>query len=1061
MSNGSLSLWDVSGGSLIRTLSGLHEFPIADVAFVERNPSWLVSVDLDGHCVRWDLDSNPLRYHQAHCAPNWDDSSYVGKELASPRLSSDGCYVGFPIYTYVEPEAYVGADAQSGGLNSGSERSPPPMPKLYCIVFVFETHAIPHDPSYRVDPFLVLPVRIDEHWVGAERLVDLILFSRLSSCLLLTVYELAKGYLVLWPNVGKKDVSSYRLHGTRGRFSQDDQFVVTWHCMLASGEQYPDDNCYVWDLGKLQGVVIDENKSMWNHPYLEGIQPMILSDPNEGVVHTCDFVRLKDHLGLVSCCVCEELTVIIWDLSSETPLHVLRTDIRSDEVSPGMMRSKVRSVHQLDRIHGIKCMTASRNGQWVGVYSSCRRRGIVWNASEGVEVLRIELPEEKVAEASGMDFCFSTTATRMLMVGRSRMLLWSPSVLRGFNPADLPLYKLSGSDDEIGIGESVCKFSADGSVVGLMRFNSECMNLWRFHPQKRFSLTRPAEPQDYFGTGRQTGATHFQVEAAKNRFCQFAASQDGLRVVTCMGDMAVLLWDLGDVTQCRCIATLTSYYFPALDVCFSVDTNRRAMVVVCQDQGILVWINVQGASIVHREVAGGNRSCKFSTDGKTAAVMPNLYHVVVWDIIARKQIRTLDYSIPILCAPNNQFCPQLSPNADFCLVGFDADHAPVLATQDTTLEQLGESIWYPETFMISCDGKWALMSGRVDEDTDDILMEEHQLPDFTPVMVFDFASTGRLDDRQFPMIDFREDTTETIERHASRQTSFLENKQTWKIVDLREQFTSKQMRLPYELRASKFVALSSDGSKCAALSACNQLIVWGTHFTYKNIIQQRRELMDSRMPPSREQIYAKLNEHGPSLVNHPYERGMNLTMECVALRRHAMLKHIINWSLDTGVELSFQGRITPAVQSADDEITPNAIDLAVDLRSQETIEVRKQLLTIRMDLFQVLVYAMMDGATSVTTFAQIMERSLVRLSYKYPTLVLHLFKSDKLMKSLGVVNISEGYLRHSNDHLGVVTDKRLVASEAYVQNLWSSNETKTMKNQPLKSHVSVQAEAKV
>ena len=111
---------------------------------------------------------------------------------------------------------------------------------------------------------------------------------------------------------------------------------------------------------------------------------------------------------------------------------------------------------------------------------------------------------------------------------------------------------------------------------------------------------------------------------------------------------------------------------------------------------------------------------------------------------------------------------------------------------------------------------------------------------------------------------------------------------------------------------------------------------------------------------------------------------------------------------------------------------------------------------------QVLLEALTDGATTESAFAMIMESSLIRLSYKYPALVLHLFKSRKFIKSLGVVNVSEGYLRKQNDYLGVVTDKRLVASQPYIQEMWQNTEHQTMKNLPDKLVNScVSAEAKV
>lgn len=96
----------------------------------------------------------------------------------------------------------------------------------------------------------------------------------------------------------------------------------------------------------------------------------------------------------------------------------------------------------------------------------------------------------------------------------------------------------------------------------------------------------------------------------------------------------------------------------------------------------------------------------------------------------------------------------------------------------------------------------------------------------------------------------------------------------------------------------------------------------------------------------------------------------------------------------------------------------------------------------------------------MTTLAQILERSLVKLVYKYESLVLKFFKNEKLLKSMGVVNVSEQFLKERKDYMGVTTDERMIASEQYVQHLWTGNDHKTMKTHST-VHVDVEAEAKV
>lgn len=84
------------------------------------------------------------------------------------------------------------------------------------------------------------------------------------------------------------------------------------------------------------------------------------------------------------------------------------------------------------------------------------------------------------------------------------------------------------------------------------------------------------------------------------------------------------------------------------------------------------------------------------------------------------------------------------------------------------------------------------------------------------------------------------------------------------------------MRLPCSLRMHKFLAVTEDGKKFAALNTHNRLVVWGTHFTYKHVIQQRWELVEGNRSNNPSYIEDKLDAYGASLVNHPYIDGTTL-----------------------------------------------------------------------------------------------------------------------------------------------------------------------------------------
>lgn len=65
------------------------------------------------------------------------------------------------------------------------------------------------------------------------------------------------------------------------------------------------------------------------------------------------------------------------------------------------------------------------------------------------------------------------------------------------------------------------------------------------------------------------------------------------------------------------------------------------------------------------------------------------------------------------------------------------------------------------------------------------------------------------------------------------------------------------------------------------------------------------------------------------------------------------------------------------------------------------------------------------------------------------------------MKPLCVINISESFFQSSNGYHGVVTNKRLVASTDYIQQMWTEQETETAKTLRRSGHLEIPAEAKV
>lgn len=280
----------------------------------------------------------------------------------------------------------------------------------------------------------------------------------------------------------------------------------------------------------------------------------------------------------------------------------------------------------------------------------------------------------------------------------------------------------------------------------------------------------------------------FELETVKYRFGHFALSPDGYHVVTCMCDMSVLLWNTEELFQCRRIATLSSQYRPALDVCFSWTPANSPTVVICQDQGLFIWISLQTDEIIDMQDSGGIMRCKFTSRGTVGVIMSNLYHVKIWNLVTRVKIKELDYSIPLMRTVRGDFFhedsrqapyfhPKLSQDASFALVGFRHDLSPIIAYPNTSPDHLDETIWNPMDVVLSEDGEWAVLMGQIDQDEDDVALSGRGAPDFaTPIL-----------NEPFPKIVYGEEDDPNPVMAAPHLTEALnaESNQTFKVVHLK------------------------------------------------------------------------------------------------------------------------------------------------------------------------------------------------------------------------------------------------------------------------------------
>eukprot|EP00210_Caulerpa_lentillifera_P003038 g2900.t1 len=1028
--NGTLFVWDASNGKILHVLSGQHDSPVADVAFRTDSPRTIVSVDLSGVCVCWDLNQKKVSIKSMSCSPEFRDEQLLGTEGAVPCLSEDGRYVAHPVFLYSESDTITGDNELSRSaarLLGDSEsrisdtRKHAMLPRFFANVYVFEVKRTAM--FLQTTPLFTLPVVITERWTGAECMLDLVQFSRTSSGLLFTVYELSKGYLVFWPRLKDMDITSYKLEGTKGRFNADDSRLVTWRAVLSSSEGTEDHCCYVWNLNNLAVWETRSSSSSWEHPRGEAHNSLVFKDPNHGSVLACDFVVVHESEGLAVFSITDSLQVIVWSLVTEIPVHILHTKLKRGDVIPGSYVNVSEETTRMERTCGVKCCAVSNDGQCIGVYSSVAKKGYVWNSSLGVEVFQINEPAGVSEAHRYVDFYFSQTTSSLALIGKSRIFLWDAVVLQNFNEVEKPIHSLTGSQADLCGGIVNCQFSQCGNAIGLLPAYALSLDIWKLNPQKQYRLNRQKVTQEFAtDANRRRLERSGDVGEGKYRFCKFAIGTDIHTVVTSMGDMSVLLWDVRDVTRCRRIAVLSSEYLPALDICFSQDLRGNKTIVVCQDQGVLVWIELAKEVVVHRTCKKRIRTCRFSTDGKTAVLVLDLFRVEVINLIERTVETELTYPIPLF---NQQaFPPMLSPDGRNCLIGFDTANEPVICYPGSSIDTLERVTCAPQYAALSHDGEWLIMYGNICSETDSFLMDRD--------VTLDTGSSEHIEG--FPTAKYTRSITNINTLHVTRNVSSdvaMETKKGWKLIHLRGKFKTKEIRMPFEMLPEKFIAISADGRRCAALSTSHKLMVFSPEYTYKTIIHTREKFTNIIADKVRgvSDCGEFCDEYGPALLNHAYKNGMTPVMECVQYKNKAILSQLLHWALENDVKLALRSNINIPNTHIYFE---NILDFSVYMKVP--------------DMAKMISSAMLEGVTTLTEICQIFEDALISLSSIYPALAIDLWKNKHALTPLCTVYVSEGFFKEQASNMAVLTDKCNVASKDYIQGLWAGQEKATMKN---------------
>ncbi|GMH44608.1 hypothetical protein BSKO_12560 [Bryopsis sp. KO-2023] len=775
--NGSVMIWSTEHGTLLNEQKNLHKrSPVADISFLGESNTMILSCDFHGQTVAWDT-SNENRINYTDCSQNWLNESLLGPKIRWPMFSKSGTCLMYPVTYFIKKGGAAGA-GDTRAILSRTQLARTHF-EQECSIFLFDTsRATPLRENQAPDAFRVLSVAAksdatDFTFASGE-------FSGSCDGLLVGFNARPFGFMIVWPDFRNEPDIGFRLDGTMGCWCPTNDFIATWDIQTKGSSRRKKGVCYLWaidELGKAKRSLPSDSTS--SRRWIQATDPIVLSDPQGGNVFWAHFLpHVLDDLGIATCVVKDQLEIIVWHVESKTMMHRLTTGIARDETRLDDIQAWDNQWVHVQRSYGLKSISCSQDGRWLGVYSADANKGFLWEANTGIEVLRFSMPEHLQRNAAyyggkkllDMDMSLSNTGNRFLLCNEEHMLVWCPrSLSKAANErSGVNTLALKSADMLINHGHVTCRFSLDGEMVGMCRSYSLVMDIWSLKDGRRQTLVysedaNPNSEQDvdtllraklastiqgqdsenlaveddegslnltsvsksvYRRSGLRSGDV-IEVDTNSSRFCQFAFSADGSRVVTCMGDLTVLLWELdsqGDVvTSASKIASLRSRYTPAWDACFSTDPNGVETVVVCEDTGVLVWISLARRIVISRRQGNGLKRCRFSADGSRGVLMRDATSVHVWNLVERRMIQAVEFNLWLGPTGTVPFPHNVSMTGTFAFVGVRKDVDPLkpsdgfmLCTPNTTEEDLRDLGQVPLNLCLADRGEWVVIDKFID-----------------------------------------------------------------------------------------------------------------------------------------------------------------------------------------------------------------------------------------------------------------------------------------------------------------------------------------------------------
>ncbi|CAD7697120.1 unnamed protein product [Ostreobium quekettii] len=1004
---GSLCVWDAQLGNLIAAVTDEgHSDSVISCSFMEESNTVVVSIDKSFVCLRWDIENEqaPIKSEcvRDHCA-----AGHIDVEDSYATIVQGGALMGVMWNTHWHYHLI----SEQKSMSSTKKIQKPVAVKQEnlrtAFLDVFTMSGLDEDEDWPEQR-----VRLTVVWKpGQPSALRGVEFSDSGKGALAGVYgekRSVPGSMVLWPN-WNIPTKSFLLSGSMGSWSPDGALVVTWDPFLQAEKGAPEKytgRCFVWKVRALEAqtqITQDSQKEdgqRAGHPLVElfpghpewspRYRPSLREGGSYTMVGSADddkrvlWARFIDASRVAVCSVGVDVEVVIWDVDSAgTPGCTVSLGVRP-KMGLSLWGDKVAE--------GFQGVAMSPNRHWLALYVGTANKGYVVDLAQGLKVVDITLPkdlaEQRFIVFGGRDCRFAMFGTR-----NKNGLVWNSESLTAalHRQSSMAVFTLP---QEVANSQSSKPLkSLQMNKANMMKKGSQSVpqpggpiiELGFSPDENRLAVIRKHVSAMYV-LDFKSGDTICLAETGvpRSQFRLFAFSQDSKRLATVMFDRRVLIWDLfvdvavpsGIFSRKAELGVLKSASpDPAKGMVFSRDEQGNETVVVCEDNGSLVWLDTQKCLEVARfEMVGPKycRACMFKPDGSMAAIIPGDKDVViVIDLIDRsKQSRISSFDCPpdgLAPYPSN-----IAHDGSFAVVGWDAKSMkPVLQWPEAGKCSTEGLHRVAEHMAISGDNSWMVVD------------------DVPTCFDGDFPQHWQMDNP-----NLRKTKLVIMRLFGAGERKGLETR---------------------AVRCPEKIAISPHGRRVACAGDGTRVVIW-TPYARKGCIPEYHSLCCGDFLRREKSIASILRKHGPSVLNVPDANGMSFFMHAIVDKNVEFVRAALDYAEEQHTLVSLT--LNP------DEVAGIPIRSALEIAfEQHSTEIAKMVIR-----------TMTSRVLSSTAMAKFLHKYLVPLGRAMPSLVVDAITADGMPTAIGVLHVPEDVFQHSSS---VVATSNVFSTPVHsLQHLW-------------------------